>query len=278
MLSGQLPGETDWLSLWWGLANAQHSQGEAGGSFASKERAQEFEAGSRRKSREKRQVFLELLQKDLKPHETVLDIGGGTGRLAIPLAKVAREVTVVEPAKAMSDILLEKSHVEGLKNIRIIQKIWEEAEVVPHDIAICAHAMYGSTDFAGFVRKMEKSARRRCYLSLRLITPTGIMAEISRDIYGNPNDSPNFIIAYNALYSMGIFASVLVEEDVFHWTSSDIESALEMAKRHLYLKSTNEHDKHIRSVLTRRLTFKDGSYVWPDGMCGAYVWWQPNRT
>ena len=138
----------------------------------------------------------------------MLDIGGGTGRLAIPLAKVVSKVTVVEPAKAMSDILLEKARAEDLKNINIIQESWEEAVVEPHDIVICAHAMYSNTDFVGFVRKMEKSARRRCYLSLRLIPPDGIMAEISREVWGNPNDSPNFIIAYNALYSMGIFASL----------------------------------------------------------------------
>jgi len=270
-----LPKETDWLALWKELALAQRSQREAGDSFANRERAREFEAGSRRKSREKKNVFLESVKRDLKPDETVLDIGGGTGRLAVPLAKVAKKVTVVEPAKAMSDILLEKAREEGLKNITIVQKTWEEAEVEPHDVAVCAHAMYGSTDFAGFVHKMEKSARRRCYLSLRLIPPNGIMAEISRHVYGNSNDSPNFIIAYNALYSMGILASVLVEEDAFQWTSPDIESALDMAKRHLYLKSTNEYDEYIRSVLTCRLALKDGSYVWPDGMRGAYVWWDP---
>lgn len=143
----QLPEETNWLSLWKELAIAQRSQKEDGESFANRERAKEFEAGSRRKSREKKNVFLEFVKQDLKPFETVLDIGGGTGRLAIPLAKVAKKVTVVEPAKAMSDILLEKAREEGLKNISIVQKTWEEAEVEPHDIAICAHAMYGSTDF-----------------------------------------------------------------------------------------------------------------------------------
>ena len=30
----------------------------------------------------------------------------------------------------------------------------------------------------------------------------------------------------------------------------------------------------IRDTLARRLTFKDGAYVWPDGMRSALAWWK----
>ena len=108
---------------------------------------------------------------------------------------------------------------------------------------------------------------------MRLIPVDGVMVDLSRKIYGNANDSPNFIIGYNALYAAGIYANVLLEEGTFHWTSPDFESAVDMAKRHLYLGDTTEYNALIRETLKSRLSLKDGSYIWPDGMRSALVWW-----
>jgi len=271
-----LPQEVDWLALWRELALRLRTQFEHDGSpFIHKERAREYDSRSRAKNEQKKDILLGFVIKNVDSGQTVLDIGAGTGRWTISLAKIARQVTAVEPSAAMLDILRDKATATHLNNVECIQATWEEAVVEPHDIVVCAHAVYSSTDLAAFVHKMEKYARQTCYLALRLFASDGIMSELSRAIYGHPHDSPNFIIAYNALYSMGTYTNVLVEDSTYHWTSPDIDAALARAKRHLYLGTNTQYDELIRHTLDRRLAYRNGCYLWPDGMRSALIWWHP---
>ena len=125
---------------------------------------------------------------------------------------------------------------------------------------------------------MEAHARRRCYLGLRHIAIDGIIQELALEIHGNRHDSPNFIVAYNALYQMGIYANVAMERLEHTWSDETPEAALERAKRHLHLTGDSEHDGLIRTVLTRRLILKDGVYRWPNRMTTALVWWDVAAT
>jgi len=271
-----LPEETDWSALWRELANRPRIKPTAAGkkgSFERKERAQQFEVRTKKRNEERKDPLLEYVLNDLKPGETVLDIGAGTGRWTVPLAKKASQVTAVEPSAAMLDILKENAKEVGLTNVEIIQSTWEAARVTPHDIAVCAHAMYQTPDIVAFARQMEANAARRCYLAIRLIPVDGVMAELSRKIYGNLNDSPNFIVGYNTLYLAGIYTNVLLEEGTFHWTSPDMGSAVDMARRHLYVGDSTQYDSLIRETLEKRLVPKDSVYQWPDGMRSALIWW-----
>jgi SAM-dependent methyltransferase len=268
--------ETDWLALWRELVlNQRNSAENISAMFTQKERARGYETRSREKSKEKPDVLLDFVRQSLQPSDTVLDVGAGTGRWTILLAQKVKRVTAVEPAAAMLEILREKAAEAQLNNIEMINAAWQDAVVPPHDVAICAHAMYASADFAAFVHKMEQCANRACYLALRLFRGDGIMAELSRAIYGHPHDSPNFIVAYNALFQMNIYASVVVENYTYYWTSPDMENAVARAKRHLRLDATGEYDGLIRETLRRRLIDKEGIYTWPDGMRSALAWWQP---
>jgi FkbM family methyltransferase len=266
--------EADYLALWRELVLSRRGQHPDGPSiFNRKERAEAFEEGTRRKNRERRDLLVDFIKADLKPGETALDIGAGTGRWTVPLAKVVAKVTAVEPAGAMLAILKNNANDAGLTNIEYVQANWEQAEVSMHDVVGCAHAMYMSADFAAFVRKMESSARRRCYLAIRHFPIDGVIQELSMKIYGNPHDGPNFIIGYNALYQMGIYANVVMEYVQHRWRDDTAGEAFARAKRHLHLEGLGTYDALIRETLERRLTYKDGVYAWPDGMNSALVWW-----
>lgn len=207
----------------------------------------------------------------------MLDIGAGSGRWTIPLAGKARTVTAVEPSEEMLDVL--RDNMQGAAgNIQIIKASWEEANVETHDISVCAHAMYSSPDLAAFVRKMEQHTRKTCYLAVRLLPVDGVVSELHQTIYGNPHDSANAVIAFNALYSLGIYANVLVENDIYRWTNNTLEEAFARAKRHLSLESNNNYDKLIQDTLNQRLTLTDRGYIWPDGMRSALLYWSPQSS
>ncbi len=261
--------EIDWLELWRELvADISRLKG--------REQLSSYQVHFRRKTRERPDPLLKFVLQDIDIQSTVLDVGAGSGRWIIPIAKVAKNVTAVEPSDAMLSVLRENITAAELNNIQILQTTWEEAIIEPHDIVICAHAMYFSLDFATFIHKMEKCATKRCYLAVRLPPYNGVIGELSLQIYGHRHDSPNAIIAYNALYAMGTYANVLVEDDIYRWVDSTFEEAFARAKRHLRLGSSSEHDGLIRDTLAHRLTYENNSYIWPDGMRSALLWWSPS--
>lgn len=225
--------------------------------------------------RERPDPLLDFILQSIDGNVTVLDIGAGNGRWAIPLAKRAKTVTAIEPDREMVELLKENMK-DSKGNIKIIRSSWEEAQVEAHDIVVCAHAMYSSPDLALFTNKMDHYARKSCYLSIRLPPADGVIGKLSHAIYGRLYDSANAVIAYNALYSLGIYANVLVENEIYPWVNSTFEEAFLRAKRHLHLESANVHDKLIRDTLGKSLIPAEEGYIWPDGMRSALLWWSPS--
>jgi SAM-dependent methyltransferase len=262
--------ETDWLELWRKLVTASAHRTMNG-------HMSRFKRHVSKKS-ERPDPLLDYVLENVSGEMTVLDIGAGSGRWSIPLARKAGKVTAIEPSGAMADALRENIADAGLNNVDVIQSSWEEAAVEPHDIVVCVQAVYTSADLAGFIRRMEQHCTGTCYLAVRLPPADGVIAELFRAIYGHPYDSPNAIIAYNALYSLGIYANVLVEEGILNWENASMEEAFARAKRHLHLESNTAHDGLICDTLSRRLHMRAGSYVWPDGMRSALLWWKAQRS
>lgn len=262
--------ETDWSALWRELScRFRWPEGVGSPDDRWQRRAHSF--GSAIRSGD--DPLMELVLNSLGPTTTVLDIGAGTGRWSIPMARVAHRVTAIDPSSSMLAILRQRIAEAGLANIAVLQARWEEIEVEPHDVALCSHAMYASPDFQGFVRKMERGARRRCFLVMRLPSHDGVIGELSQRLYGHRHDSPNFIIGYNILCQEGILANVLMETSLRPWSNDTMDDALHRAKRHLGLSQNPEHDALIRQLLAQCLTFREGKYYWPDGMRSALVWW-----
>jgi len=59
---------------------------------------------------------IEAIGELMNPDFEALDIGAGTGTLALPLAKVVRKITAIEPSPVMIKYLLRNAEEEGVKN------------------------------------------------------------------------------------------------------------------------------------------------------------------
>ena len=270
----------DWLCLWRELVEAQ-AQGRAQAKVDAHPDVWQAKARTYHEAVQHRWTkpdsSRDCIAADLDQHpgDTVLDIGAGTGAWAVFLAQRARHVTALDPSPAMLNVLQHNIADAGLNNVAIVEGGWPETDVVPHDVVLCSHALYGVADFAAFVRQMEATARRRCYLLLRIATPDGIMAQAARHVWGHPYDSPNFQVAYNALLQLGIYASVLLEDSGLWrpWTHASLDEALAEVKRRFDLVEDTTHDAFLRDLLARRLTEVDGEWIWPRGTRSALVYW-----
>ena len=262
--------EIDWLGLWRELVTRKlHPKSE--------KLVERYKAHGQ-KQKERPDSLLDFILKGVDVNDTAIDIGAGTGRWTIPMAKKIKRVTAIEPTSGMAEMLKENLDNAHLMNVKILDQSWEDVNPSMHDIVVCAHGMYASIDLAAFVRKMEHCSRKRCYMAMRLPPADGILSELSLKIYGSRHDSPDAVIAFNALYTMGIHVNMLAEKSIINWVNETLEEAFIRAKRHLRLEtSETKYDDLIHSMLHSRLTFSEGLYIWPDGMRSALLWWSPTR-
>jgi SAM-dependent methyltransferase len=122
-------------------------------------------------SRNRRDQILTWLENEgaLQPSFRVLDIGAGPGNFAIPLSRKVAEVVALEPAEEMVSILERRIGDEGIENIRVVQKTWEEVNNVGEDwkgaFELVFASMSPGISNPQMLEKMIASSRVFCYLS-----------------------------------------------------------------------------------------------------------------
>lgn len=119
--------------------------------------------------------------------KTVLDIGCGTGRFTIRIAKKAAHVTGMDISGEMLNILLEDSLAEGLTNISTVCADWKDIRPEKTDIvmATLTPALRTEEDFQrmidtaeehviylGWVERRESAMIREIY-SMHSVNPSG---------------------------------------------------------------------------------------------------------
>jgi precorrin-6B methylase 2 len=276
---------TDWLALWRELSERQEIAWKEKKSKDRedvwREKASYFDAQVKRRwvTPDSSRDFVSA-QLQANVDWTALDVGGGTGAWAVLMARQACRVTVVEPSQAMIEVMQRNLEEAGLSNVEIVNGRWPEAKVGKHDLTFCSHAMYGFSDFEGFIRSIESVTRHMCVLVMRAPTPDDLLGIISMHIFGQPYDSPDFQVAYNALLQMGIFPNVLMEDSGLWepWVSPSVEDAIAEVKKKLGLQENSEHDEFIKDLMSRKLTLQqDGKYAWPRSLRSVLVYWDVKR-
>ena len=141
---------------------------------------------------------------------------------------------------------------------------------------LASHSMYGKGDFKTFVNKMNQVARKGCIMVLRAPFANSVMAVASQKVFGQPYDSPNFQIAYNALLGMDIYPDVIMEENGTwpSWRNDSQKEALEELKNRLDLVEETKYDDFLENLLERNLRHENGQVVWPVGNRSALVYWE----
>lgn len=151
--------------------------------------------------------FLELA--GIRPGETVLDMGCGTGALATPLAQMGCRVIACDFSQGMLEKMLEDQEafdVGGVESHLLSwADDWESAGLAPKsvDVALASRSIV-TGDLRESLMKLDAVARRRVCITLpcgpspktdeRLLAAAGLSQQLGRD----------FLYAFNILAAMGI--------------------------------------------------------------------------
>lgn len=207
-------------------------------------------------------AFLATVYDLLTPEMTVLDVGAGGGRYAIPLTAHAREVVAVEPALPMVQVMREEAERAGVANLRIVPTDWLSAEVETADVVICSHVIYPLDDVAPFLLKLNQIGRARCLLYLNAGQPPWELSELWRRFHDQPmRPQPTYIDAYNVLHQLGIYADVRMVTFMrrSYLGAPTFEAAVARFRDQLVLDDSPETTERLHTAL--RETLVEG----PDG-------------
>ena len=271
------------VETWRARVERHHAQSEAVMEAAQREgdfwrnMAPRFRADPHREDDE---VLNALL--DLAPAGgSVLDVGGGAGRFAIPLAlRRASAATVVDPSPAMLEQLgASVSEAEGA-NVTGVNAEWEAARVDAGDLVLCSHVVYGVADILPFLQKLNDHALRRVALVSFVDSPQSWTAPLWEPVYSEKRvNLPALPELMNVLWEMGIYPSVRMMQATGPQTFESVEAAVEEVRGRLFMGSDPGRLERLSQSIGDYLEAVDGGYRMKGARAArqGVIWWDVER-
>jgi ubiquinone/menaquinone biosynthesis C-methylase UbiE len=282
-INGSVPSRSDpryWRNLWQQKKQALTSTPEfdsAGSYWNNRNNVTELYVKSRSRSSWQDKVDSQLKAMHIPAGARVLDIGGGTGTHAIPLAARGFDVTVIEPSISMREELKKNLASSGAGSVTVIPSRWEEVSLseigYPFDAVIASYSL-SMTDIGTALEKMQACCRGTIHLSWFLSPPSWM--RVSLDLWPrlHGRDYPGEPLAdclWQVLYEMGIYANITTERK-----NATVYQTLDEPVREYYQRlncSTKAHKKILNDYFARKLQPCDGGFTLNDASYSAHIWW-----
>ena len=227
--------------------------------------------GFARSKRSRVDDFLAVVAPYASPRKTLIDVGAGAGRHALPLAERVEWVTAVEPSEGM------RAQIPSRDNMTVIASTWEEADVAPADLVICAHVLYGVEDAVPFIAKLDRSARERVFIMLREGQITHPATVIRQRLLGEPGPRlPQFSDLFMLLVQMGIAPDVNFVRYPTVQRYADLDEALADCQS---LMGPGWDEAKVRVMLQEILTYEGDELVFNGGLTlSGIAHWHPSTS
>ncbi len=188
---------------------------------------------------------LEAIAGYIQPGDTVIDVGGGAGRVSLPLALRCREVVNLEPSAGMGAEFTRLAAVAGISNASWLPPGQNDAKGIRGDVAVTADVTYFVRDIVPFIEKLTATARRRVILAIWSIPPPNRSARLFRLVHEEEQELyPGHRELLPVLWEVGILPDISVLPSPPWWDvrfHQSRDEALESALwRHQWLRPEDE--------------------------------------
>ncbi len=224
-----------------------------------------------------------LLSKiQFRPEWSVLDIGCGTGVIAINAALCSKSITALDISSKMLDILKSDADEKGIENISCVHRSWEDIQVgkdlAPHDIVITSRSIARTGDLKESLIKIDQMALRYVYVTAWGGCGRSLNRGLREELGYEYHDLADYVYIFNLLHQMGIRPNV----EQLECKSTIIYPSLNEAVRNyqvLFNLSPEEIPiarKYLESHLIKQ---SNGQYKVPDNNpIWSLIWWKKNTT
>lgn len=228
---------------------------------------------------------LSALASLVEPTDVVVDVGGGAGRVSLPLALRCRDVLTVEPSDGMAVEYEASRRDAGISNARRVPLNWMDANNVQGDVVVACDVTYFVRDIVPFLQKMHSAARRRVVIAVWSEPPPNRSAGVFGLVYGEEQSlMPGHRELLPVLWDMGILPEVRVLPELPWWEEwhyGTRELAMESLAGHLWAEGEHR-ERALRSLEERfdQLFAADEEgyrVVWRRPMRELLITWETHR-
>jgi SAM-dependent methyltransferase len=249
------------------------------GYWNSEKNVTEVYGKSRRSESWNRKVEAQLAEMAIPAGSRVLDIGAGTGTLAVPLAVKGCRVTVIEPSEPMREGLAQNQRLAGVQDIAVIPRRWEDVSFEelggPFDVVIASYSLT-MADIGAALLKMQACCNGTIHLFWFLTPPSWV--RVSHDLWPQLHGTeytgePLADCLWQVLYERGIYADISVEQK----KKPTLYPAIADAVREYYQRLnclTPRQEKILYDYFQSNLLHSSGGYQLPGDSLGAHIRWE----
>jgi len=154
---------------------------------------------------------LEIIASYIEREDVIVDVGGGAGRISLPLALRCHEVVNVEPSAAMAAGFRANAAQAGITNSRVIAGDWLAIDPPVGTLALANHVAYLTRDIVPFIEKLERSGRRRILITVNSPPPPSWQRVLFELVHGEEEVVvPGHAELVNVLWELDILPDIRV--------------------------------------------------------------------
>jgi methyltransferase family protein len=154
---------------------------------------------------------LAVIASYVEADDVIIDVGGGAGRMSLPLALRCREVINVEPSPTMATGFRRNADGAGIGNTRIIAAEWPDVDAPAGSVALVNHVTYLTREIVPFIKKLEQAGRRRVLITVNSVPGPSFQRVLYELVHGEAEEIvPGHVELTNVLWELGVLPDIRV--------------------------------------------------------------------
>lgn len=219
-------------------------------------------------------IFAEIAEL-ITMEDTILEIGPGAGNYTYSLAKISKQLTVIDSSKVILDYLKKAIVERELYDVEFLHGKWEEMELdKSYDVIFGINCFYRMYEIKKALAAINQYARRLAIIGMTT-SPVQPHYLKLQEQFGYEIKQPrrDYIDLLHLLYELGIFANCRMVPLTKTYEFSSYEECLKKSTAKILTSDYNMSD--VENALSEFIFYHNGRYIYEHKFHAAIITWKP---